>query len=311
MNVSEQVKQLQSEDPLYAHLRRIEKQETETKTVQGQSRSGVWRAVVLGVVVAFLAYYLFQAQQKIEQLNQELEEDQSHLSTVADQLEDSGKKIGELEQGLTRSHSQLQVQGRELNQYKNLYEKVKSDQEDQNRELQAISSQKADQSQVESLKNELQGETQEIKENLQTVNSQVTQAHSAISDLREMSVRNRTDIEDTRGALQEVRQKADATAGQLSEVKHSLEREYYNFELQEKGGIMKVFNVALSLKDADVARQRYDLEVIVGTKRIRKNDQHIREPIYFYVEGVSKPYEVVVTKVDKKFVVGYLSVPKT
>jgi hypothetical protein len=94
-------------------------------------------------------------------------------------------------------------------------------------------------------------------------------------------------------------------------VKRSLEREYYNFELQEKGGYMKVFSVALSLKDTDWKKRQFDIYLLADGKVIQKKDHSINEPIMFYVEGQQKPYEVVVTRVDKELVVGYLSVPKT
>ena len=98
---------------------------------------------------------------------------------------------------------------------------------------------------------------------------------------------------------------------EIAGVKRSLEREYFNFELQEKGGYMKVFEVSLSLKDADWKKRQFDIYVLADGKVIQKKDQSINEPILFYFEGKKKPYEVVVTRVDKKLVVGYLSVPKT
>jgi len=108
-----------------------------------------------------------------------------------------------------------------------------------------------------------------------------------------------------------LKQSSEDNQRQISDLKHSLAKEIYNFELYERGGVMKVFNVALSLKDVDFNRQRYDMEILTNAKKIKKNDQHLNEPILFYIEGISKPYEVVVTKVDKKYVVGHLSVPKS
>lgn len=306
MNISEQAKELRAEDPLFSRVKKIEKPIFETQPAQkpaARSRHWTLAAVAGGAVLLFLGYYLYQAQQQIEKLHANLAQSRNQLSAVTQELQKSGEKIGDLAKGLSQSQSNLKAQKGEINRYKNLYAEVKGG-------LETVSQQKADQSQVESLKTELKTETSQLKENLQTVNNQVGQANSNISDLREISTRNRTDIESTREALASVRQTADTTAGQLSEVKRSLEREVYNFELQEKGGIMKVFNVALGLKDVDFLKQRYDLEIVAGGKRIKKDNHPINEPIYFYIEGVKKAYEIVITKVDKKYVVGYLSVPK-
>ena len=96
----------------------------------------------------------------------------------------------------------------------------------------------------------------------------------------------------------------------LSALTQSLEREYFNFELHRKSGRIKVFDMVLNLKDVNLRKQRYDIEIYVGRKRIRRKGQHINEPISFYVEGARKPYEVVVTRPHEKTAVGYLSTPK-
>ena len=56
---------------------------------------------------------------------------------------------------------------------------------------------------------------------------------------------------------------------------------------------------------------RHYLYRLAEGKVIRKKHQAIDEPIEFYTRTSKKPYEVVVTRVDKKMVVGYLSVPKS
>lgn len=305
MNVSQRIKDVHSEDPLFARVK-VGRRNGEVKDKE-QNRAWLWGLVLLVVGLGFLGYHLFQAQQRISRVNANLAQSQNQLTSVTRQLQDSGTKIEGLEQGLTRSQSQLTTQERELGRYKNLYGKVKSEQEQQTRDLEAISLEKADRSQVDSLSHETAG----IKKQLKTVDSRMTRTNSSVSELRKVAGQNRSDIGTTRQALESVRQTAEVNSEELSEVKHSLEREYYNFELQKKGGYMKVFAVALRLKGTDFNRQRYSLDVITGGKRIRKKNQYIREPIYFYVEGTKKPYEIVVNKVNKDYVVGYLSVPKT
>ena len=100
-------------------------------------------------------------------------------------------------------------------------------------------------------------------------------------------------------------------AEEIGGVKRSLDRDYYNFELQRNGGVMKVFSVSMQLKNTDFKNQRYHVEIVADGRRLNKKRVNINEPIFFYVEGQKKPYEILVNRVDKKFVVGYLSVPKT
>lgn len=306
MNAAEQIKKLNVEDPLYARFKKPEpkveaKPASDAKPeIQTKTSSKRWLLLAaLILAVAGLVYYLAESQKRVDQLSASLAQSQSQLTTVTEQLQSSGEKIDGLQQDLSQSQSHLKMQERKLTQHKNLYSELKTGQEQQTRDLQIITVQKADQAQVDSL-----------KDNLQTVDSKVGQANSNISDLREQTTRNRSDLDSTRQELSSVKQATDTNAGQISEVKRSLEREVYNFELHEKGGVMKVLNVALSLRDINFDKQRFDLEIIANGKRIKKNDQHVNEPIYFYVEGVKKPYEILIVKVDKKFVTGHLSVPK-
>ena len=74
---------------------------------------------------------------------------------------------------------------------------------------------------------------------------------------------------------------------------------------------MKVFSISLALKHTNAEKREFDLYVLAEGKVIQKKHQPINEPIIFYTEAGKKPYEVVVTRVDRKFVVGYLSVPKS
>jgi len=41
-----------------------------------------------------------------------------------------------------------------------------------------------------------------------------------------------------------------------------------------------------------------------------KKDKNINEPIQFYTSKARQPYEIVVNKVQKDMIVGYLTTPK-
>ncbi|RPI19904.1 MAG: hypothetical protein EHM61_28040 [Acidobacteria bacterium] len=301
------------EDPLFSTVKKRHKVETVTdkQAVEKPEERGrkapvwIWFVAVLVLMgAAALVYYMVEANSRIEKLNSSLTASQQQITSVTDELRQSQNKIGTLEQGLSESQAQVGVQKRQLgaqaNQYKSLYSELKSGQERQSEELAAVGQQKADRTEV----NDLKSETGEIKK-------QVSQANSNISDLRDVTARNSGDIESTKTAVASVREATDANAKQISDVKYTLSRDVYNFELTEKTGIMKVFNVSLRLKDVDLSKSRYDMEIFAGDKRLKKDNQLVNEPIYFYVQGLQKPYELTVTKLDKKHVIGYLSVPKS
>ncbi len=293
------------EDPLMGRLDKKEPAKTVAVTQKSKLPMillGVGLAAVLGTVI----YFLYQAQQRIEALNADLAKSQEHIESVSQTLQQSREQIGTLEKGLGQSQSQLSAQGDQLARYKSLYSDLKGQQGEQGKELEAISIRKADQAQVDDLKAETSGVQQQVGE----LNSRMTQVNSNISDLRQQTTRNRGDLDSHSATLDQLRSTTAANADEISGIKRSLDREYYNFELQKKGGVMKVFEVALSLKGTDFKKQRYTLEVLAGGQRLEWKNQNINAPIYFYVEGVKKPYEVLVNRVDKNFVVGHLSVPK-
>ncbi len=296
------------DDPLFPANRRIDrknfKNEARSPSPEspGPKRSKVWVVVVAVAAVAVLGgltYFLIQAQNQIEALDTNLGQSQAQLSQVSKDLQSSQGQIGELKQGLDQSQSQITNQKQQLNHYRTLYQDLKTGQEAQGESIQTISTQKADQTEVDNLK----GETQDIKQ-------QVTRAHANIADLRQATDSNHQEIEATRGDLSKVREGSEANTKNIADIKHSLDREVYHFELQEKGTIFKVFDVAIALKDVDSKRQRYDMEIIVNGRRMKKKDQYVNTPVSFYVDGADKPYELVITKIEGKQVAGYLSVPK-
>lgn len=310
MNMPKDMKRF--EDPLYAGLNNQKAEKAPAKanerTSNGSKSNQILMVALLLIgTVSVLAYFLYKAQSSIDKLSTDLASNQGELAVVSQSLEESRAHISELNSDLDSSKKQLTQQGQELNRYKGLYKEVKAGQDDQARELQVINLRKAEQDEVDELKQratQLQGETSELRE-------QVTQANANIASLDTKTVENQSQINDNRAAVNEVRAATEANTTEIAAVKRSLEREYYNFELHEKGGYMKVFEVSLSLKDTDYEKRQFDLYVLADGKVIQKKDQPINEPILFYVEGQKKPYEVVVTRVDKKLVVGYLSVPKT
>ena len=72
----------------------------------------------------------------------------------------------------------------------------------------------------------------------------------------------------------------------------------------------RVKDVQLRLKNADNAKNRYTIEVLADDEVVLFKDQRLREPVEFYVTGANRPYEIVVTRIEKDKVTGYLSKPK-
>ena len=312
MDQPDEIKQY--EDPLMDRVRAKSRTTRESRSRSSDQRKNYWPLIagsLFAVGLVALAYLLYQSQQQLAALNNQLQSSQDQLVSVNEQLETSGEKIGELETGLSKSEVQLSAQQRELGRYQKLYSNLSSGQAEQGRELEAMAIGKADQEQVGALKEELQQKTDGLQHQVGAVNTRLDETNSNVSGLEEATESNRTEIAGNRDSLGSLTTKVDANAEEIGGVKRSLDRDYYNFELQRNGGVMKVFSVSMQLKNTDFKNQRYHVEIVADGHRMNKKRVSINEPIFFYVEGQKKPYEILVNRVDKKFVVGYLSVPKT
>jgi hypothetical protein len=100
-------------------------------------------------------------------------------------------------------------------------------------------------------------------------------------------------------------------AKELQYLKDHGDRHIHEFTLTRKQKAQHpVRDVALVLKKADAKRSRFTLEVNADDRVIEKKDRTANEPVQFYVSRSRQPYEIVVNKVEKDSVSGYLAVPK-
>jgi chromosome segregation ATPase len=128
--------------------------------------------------------------------------------------------------------------------------------------------------------------------------------------------------------------KAEVAAGkrELSDVKNSLsdqiarnaselaalrlkgEKNFVEFDIKKgkKNEMTRVGDIRLELRSTDQKKGRYGVMIQVDDKTLEKKDKMVNEPVQFLV-GTGKEqnrYEIVVNKIEKDRIVGYLSTPK-
>ena len=97
---------------------------------------------------------------------------------------------------------------------------------------------------------------------------------------------------------------------ELEELRRRGERDYLEFDLRKTSKRQRIGPVQLELRKTDVKRQKYTLNLVADDRTIEKKDKTVFEPVQFYLEGYGQPTEVVVNKIEKDRIVGYISVPK-
>jgi hypothetical protein len=88
------------------------------------------------------------------------------------------------------------------------------------------------------------------------------------------------------------------------------ERDYIEFTINGKNQPQKVGNVTVELKGVNEKKNRSNLVYTVEDKRYEEKNSNVNTPIFFYTSGSHLPQEIVINKVGKNTISGYLSIPK-
>jgi chromosome segregation ATPase len=88
------------------------------------------------------------------------------------------------------------------------------------------------------------------------------------------------------------------------------ERDYIEFTIAGKNKPQKVGNLTVELKGVNEKRNRANVVVVLEDKKLEEKNRNINSPIIVYPSGAHQAEEVVINKIGKNSISGYLSVPK-
>ena len=142
-----------------------------------------------------------------------------------------------------------------------------------------------------------------VKTDVGTVKNDVASTRSALDETRSELQRARGDMGVMSGLVA-------TNSKQIQTLRDMGDRNIYEFTLSKDGKMQKVGDIELTLRKADAGRSRFTLDVLADDKRVEKKDRTINEPVQFYTSKAHQPYELVVNKVNKNQIVGYLATPK-
>lgn len=97
---------------------------------------------------------------------------------------------------------------------------------------------------------------------------------------------------------------------EIDQLRRLGERDYVEFTITGKNRPQKVGNVTVELKGVNQKKNQVNLAMTVEDKRFEKKNRSLNEPIFFYTSGTRLPEELVVNKVGKNQISGYISIPK-
>jgi hypothetical protein len=88
------------------------------------------------------------------------------------------------------------------------------------------------------------------------------------------------------------------------------ERDYIEFTITGKNQPQKVGNVTVELKGVNEKKNRANVNVVLEDKKVEEKNRNINSPIILYPNGQRQAEELVINKIGKNTISGYLSVPK-
>ena len=103
-----------------------------------------------------------------------------------------------------------------------------------------------------------------------------------------------------------------ATNGrELAALKPPVERNYIDVKLGMDDRTKRFADITLTLKSIDPKQNRYTVDVAADDKVTEKKDKALNEQVQFYTaKGGHTPYELVITRIDKNEIAGYLATPR-
>ncbi|MGA2962717.1 MAG: hypothetical protein ABSD96_13660 [Candidatus Korobacteraceae bacterium] len=268
--------------------------EEESASEQAAKRDSTLRNVLLGVAVIYVVVSLFllfslrsrvqdleQKQQTLEASDKELR-DKLHMTnkTISESVQALGSKVGMTQQEIEARTAELHRQ----------------------------------QQQAEA---KLTAEQRKTQQQVSQVSGDVTGVRTDLGGAKQDIASTRTDLDATKAKLEKAIGDLGIQSGlvarnhdELEQLRHKSDRNYFEFTLK-RSQRQPVATISMQLKRTDPKRSKFTLNVIADDRIIEKKDRTANEPLQFYTGRDRSLCEVVVFKVERDSVTGYLSAPKT
>lgn len=169
-----------------------------------------------------------------------------------------------------------------------------------------------------------QRQQEELMGGIHDARSVADEANTEVKTVRNDLLGMKAEVEDTNAHLYETASLLDQTTDDISEIsgqvtehgseiaslRRMTERDRVRFQLAKSKELQRVADIQLRLRDTDAKRNKFTIEILADDKTFVKKDRQVAEPVMFYMGETAQPYELVITKIEKDGVSGYLARPK-
>lgn len=144
------------------------------------------------------------------------------------------------------------------------------------------------------------------------------QMQSQLAAQEEALKRTQNDVAETRtdlvGNLNSTRNELNGSIARTHEELVALERRgernYFEFDLSKSKQFQRTGPISVSLRKTDPKHNNFDLFLLVDDNRLAKKHVNLYEPVWIHRADDPQPVQIVVMKITKDHVHGYVSAPK-
>jgi hypothetical protein len=146
---------------------------------------------------------------------------------------------------------------------------------------------------------------------MKQLQAQLSDQQKQLADTRDTLDKTRSDLETS---LSSTRDDLNGSIARTHEEVVALskrgERSFSEFDLTKSKQFQRSGPLSLSLRKADAKHQRFDLNLIVDDVQLSKKSVNLYEPIWIHRSDDPQPVQIVINKIEKDHVRGYVSAPK-
>jgi predicted nucleic acid-binding Zn-ribbon protein len=250
----------------------------------------------------------------------------SLLPAMQDQIGAAGRRIDAAEEALRSWSSQQDAWNKRLGAMESRIGGILRASRKQNGELVARAQQ--------GLRAELDRRTESLQTSLDQVQTAQQSADAQLSRVEErlnqMQVANNREVEQLREELRQARsastaamadidgriarvdQRSSQSASDLESIHRKVDQERTDFEVGINHDRELAQGVSMDVSHTDALHQRFDgwIWLMPDRKTIWLHNRGIQQPVTFYTEGDARPRELVVTRVTKYSLIGYILMPR-
>jgi len=254
-----------------------------------------WIIVLFVVLFAALGVLGYAGHSVQSRLEGDLGKAQEQNKLITAQLEQANSRLAELKANVEVTQQRVGMSAAEIAKANSRAEAIRKEQQaaDQKLTAQLTQVQKESEEKIGAVATEVGGAKKDIEATKSDLEATKGKLERSLGDMNVMSgliARNHDDVEDLR---------------------RRGERNYYEFTLTKTKTPQRVGPIQVNLTKTDQKKSKFTMTVFADDREIEKKDKTSGEPIQFYVGGSrSAPYEIVVFKVAKDQITGYLSTPK-